>query len=330
MMSFTVTAAFNDPTGASMKEIGLQVVAMGLGPCSGLGRNVSNMKEAGPTIDFHGRGKMIYYTGSSYDGDWTHGREHGHGRITYWNGDSYEGEFEDGSEVGDIERTGQAPRVEYHDETKQTAAVYYASGARYEGMVNGAGLPEGKGTMFGTAGNSWIGEYKNGRANGEGYAIRPRGGKLIGSMENFVAEGHFIDINDEPGGGKYVGMVSDTAREGHGVLETAFGYTYEGEFHRNEMHGSGVRNFHNGDKYEGQSRDGFIEGFGTMKFADGWKYEGLWSKDKKNGKGSLELAGWGKFAGTWINDQIRSNTTLVMAGPTQVLAGLRQSSSRSS
>lgn len=271
---------------------------------------------------FHGDGKMIYYTGSSYDGQWAHGREHGHGKITYWNGDSYEGEFEDGCEVGDIERKGQAPQIAYQNETMGTATLHYISGARYEGMVSPAGLPDGKGTLFGTTGNLWTGEFKNGRANGPGYATRPRGGKLFGCLENFVAEGQFIDINDEPGGGTYVGMLSDIAREGHGILETAFGYTYEGEFHRNEMHGPGVRKYHNGDQYEGQSKDGCMEGFGTMLFADGWKYEGYWMKDKKNGEGTLELAGFGKLVGTWVNDQLKRDTALIMAKAGQTLADL--------
>lgn len=272
---------------------------------------------------FHGPGTMIYYTGSNYVGDWADGREHGHGKISYWNGDTYEGEFEDGCEVGDIDRHGETPEVVYDDDSKATATVHYSSGARYEGEVNEKGLPAGSGTLYGTTGVSWIGKFVNGRANGDGYAVRPPEGRLIGPMRNFVAEGHFIDINGIPGGGKYTGELSDTAREGHGLLETAFKYDYEGEFHRNEMHGKGIRRYQNGDVYEGMSQDGYMEGYGEMRFHDGWIYRGLWQKDKKNGiGGTLELPGWGKFEGTWVNNQIRTDTTLTMLNGTGTLAGL--------
>jgi hypothetical protein len=271
---------------------------------------------------FHGQGTMIYYTGSNYVGQWTNGREHGHGKITYWNGGSFEGEFEDGCETGEIQLQGQAPEVVYSNDRKTLATIHYPSGARYEGEVNAEGLPNGKGTLYGTTGVRWIGDFVNGRAHGEGYALRPRGGKMIGRFENFVAEGHFIDINDMPGGGKYTGELSDTTREGHGLLETAFGYVYQGEFHRNEMHGEGVRRYNNGDVFQGLSQDGCMEGFGRMSFADGWIYTGQWQKDKKNGRGSLELPGWGKFEGTWVNDQIRSDTRLVMEEGMKTLDGL--------
>lgn len=272
---------------------------------------------------FHGLGTMIYYTGSNYVGDWADGREHGHGTITYWNGDTYEGEFEDGCETGEIERQGETPDVVYDDDTRATATVHYSSGTRYEGHVNKQGLPSGSGTLHGTTGISWIGEFENGRANGDGCAIRPPEGRLIGPMHNFVAEGHFIDINGVAGGGKYTGQLSDTAREGHGQLETAFNYDYEGEFHRNEMHGRGVRKYQNGDFYEGFSRDGCMEGYGRMVYHDGWVYRGLWLKDNKNGTGgTLELPGWGKFVGTWVNDQIRTDSIMTMTDETVTLAGL--------
>ena len=79
-------------------------------------------------------------------------------------------------------------------------------------------------------------------------------------MHNFVAEGHFIDINGMPGGGKYTGQLSDTAQERHGLYETAIKYDSEGKFHRNEMHGKGVRRYHNRDVYERTSQDGGMEG----------------------------------------------------------------------
>ena len=272
---------------------------------------------------FHGWGTMIYYTGSSYVGEWSDGREHGHGKISYWNGDSYEGEFEDGCEVGNIERQGEAPVVLYDNDSRNTATVRYSSGARYEGQVNEKGLPDGKGALHGTTGVSWIGDFVDGRAHGAGYALRPRGGRFIGPMQNFVANGYFIDINDMPNGGKYTGQISDTAREGSGVLETAFQYVYEGEFHRNEMHGDGVRRYHNGDVYQGMSQDGYMEGFGEMRYNDGWTYRGQWQKDKKDGKGgSLKLSNWGMFEGTWINDQIRSDSKLIITDGVLTLKGL--------
>ena len=274
---------------------------------------------------FHGYGKMFYLFGTIYDGYWAVGREHGHGKINYWNGDWYEGDFDDGTEIGGIKRHKVKPNVKYNDESKKTAVVEYGSGAKYEGEVDEEGLPSGEGVLHGSTGVSWTGPFREGRGHGHGVARRPNGGCLIGTQRHMVAQGHFIDINDTHNGGKYTGNLADFAREGDGKLESAFGYDYEGEFHRNEMHGKGVRQYHNGDHYEGVSKNGNMEGHGIMRYADGWVYDGGWEKDKKNTgvqEGTMDLPGWGKFRGVWLNDQIRSRTSLVMAEGKTTLHGL--------
>jgi len=41
----------------------------------------------------HGQGRMEYYDGRSYEGDWSHGQWHGHGSVQFGNGDVYQGNY---------------------------------------------------------------------------------------------------------------------------------------------------------------------------------------------------------------------------------------------
>ena len=261
---------------------------------------------------FHGKGKMIYLFGSKYDGTWTDGREHGPGRIEYWNGDGFEGQFEDGCEVGEIIRIGGSSIRSFEKTSENSASILYDSKARYHGEVNSDGIPDGQGQLIGNTGVTWTGPFHNGLPHGYGTARRPNGGCMMGPWANFVANGDFIEINDAPGEGKFVGNLEDAAREGYGELNSAYKYTYKGEFHRNEMHGTGSKFYENGDVYEGKFRDGRTEGQGIMRFRDCWEYNGLWQKDLRAGEGSLSLRGWGFFTGTWVNDQLRGPSELLV------------------
>ena len=48
----------------------------------------------------HGRGKMTFADGSSYEGEWAEGKKHGKGTYTYAIGDVYEGEYAEGKKHG--------------------------------------------------------------------------------------------------------------------------------------------------------------------------------------------------------------------------------------
>jgi len=265
---------------------------------------------------FDGYGTMVFLFGTKYTGQWSAGREHGDGKIVYWNGDSYEGPFEDGCEIEEIGRVGQASvTTVYKDQSSPIATVHYTTGARYEGEVNDKGLPDGKGILYANTGVSLSGTFVNGRAEGHASVRRPNGGTMTGPWKNHVAFGHFVDINDYPEGGKFIGQLIDAAREGPGILQSAFKYDYEGEFHRNEMHGHGIRRYYNGDVYEGESQDGWMEGKGVMRYADKWIFDGSWEKDMKHGSdGVLVLHGWGKFKGDWKNNRLTTNASLQLGG----------------
>ena len=48
----------------------------------------------------HGYGKYIWVSGSKYVGEWKDGQKHGQGTYTSANGDKYVGEFKDGKRYG--------------------------------------------------------------------------------------------------------------------------------------------------------------------------------------------------------------------------------------
>lgn len=48
----------------------------------------------------HGRGKLVYPSGTVYEGYWRNNLENGRGRITFINGDIYQGYFKNGKANG--------------------------------------------------------------------------------------------------------------------------------------------------------------------------------------------------------------------------------------
>ena len=111
-------------------------------------------------------------------------------------------------------------------------------GTRYEGEVNHAGDPHGRGVLTWSMRELWTDE-----PNGE---VR--------------YEGEFIH-------GWF---------HGRGVLVWSVGYRYEGEFRDGERHGQGVETWTDGDRYEGEFRAGWRHGQGVMTKMTGERYEGSW------------------------------------------------------
>ena len=121
-----------------------------------------------------------------------------------------------------------------------------------------------KGLCFGsqewTDGDKYEGQYKDGKANGQGTYTFPDGEKYVGQFKDgsFNGQGTYTFAD----GNKYVGQYKDNKKNGQGTFTWGDGSQW------------------NGDKYVGQWKDDKYDGFGTFYNANGSIFQqGLWSNN---------------------------------------------------
>ena len=259
---------------------------------------------SGEVIDLaimHGKGKLIYANGATYEGTFAHGEYHGKGKATWPDGSHYTGDYAFGREQG-------------------YGVLVGANGSIYEGEWV-LGRKQGKGTLQNADGSrcvadfiadeiqgkgrceyldgSWQeGEYKNGKLSGpckiqyaskESYSGECLSGELSG-------RGRFEDPSM---GTVYDGEFVAGKYHGHGRL-TRLGYVYEGQFMGSVANGRGKEVLESGEQYEGDFARGVREGNGTLRAtnSDGSvsQYKGAFKQGYMHGQGELTL-GKAQFVG---------------------------------
>lgn len=107
----------------------------------------------------------------------------------------------------------------------------------------------------------YVGDTKNGMANGEGTGLW------------------------QSSGGTYKGSWQDNKRHGHGIYTWKDGVRYEGNYVRDLREGKGVYYWPTGERYEGQWKSNRRNGIGTLYDKDGnITYQGNWINDKPKKK----------------------------------------------
>jgi hypothetical protein len=144
------------------------------------------------------------------------------------------------------------------------------------------------GTFTSVSGNKYIGEFKDGKPNGQGTATYTVGTKYVGEWKDGKRNGQ--GTATYPNGEKYIGGFKDDKRNGRGT------YLFLGD------------NQFKGDKYVGEYKDDKRNGQGTFLKADGRVSLGDWKDEKPHGRfivyradKSIELSGIfedGKFIRT--------------------------------
>lgn len=137
---------------------------------------------------------------------------------------------------------------------------------------------------------SYIGECKNGLADGKGIA---RG--------RDVYEG-FFKAGEQHGEGKY----------SWGEKSFSAGEIYEGDWLDGARTGQGKYTFADGSFYEGEFLNGRHNGVGKRISKD-MVYEGSWLNDKRSGKGKCAYANGAIYEGDWLNDEFNGKGKLVYA-----------------
>ena len=117
-----------------------------------------------------------------------------------------------------------------------------ANGNKYVGEYKD-GKPNGQGTETRADGSKYVGEWKDGKQNGQGTVTLPSGARFVGEWKDGKSrQGTFTFAN----GNKYVGEYKDGQRNGQGTYTFASGNKYVGEFKDNKYNGQGTEYASNG------------------------------------------------------------------------------------
>ncbi|MGQ0522411.1 MAG: protein kinase domain-containing protein, partial [Betaproteobacteria bacterium] len=123
-------------------------------------------------------------------------------------------------------------------------------------------------------GSKYIGEWKNGKYNGQGTQTYSSG----------VSAGY-----------KYVGEFRDSNRHGQGTATFPTGQTYVGEFRNGKFNGQGTSTYSDGAKYVGEWKDDKYDGHGTYAWPDGRTYVGEFRGNRRNGQVTMTFSNGAKY-----------------------------------
>lgn len=129
----------------------------------------------------------------------------------------------------------------------------------------------GKGTMKYYSSQKYIGEFKDGKRNGQGTLYLPLHIVLTGTWRNDEIVEGTATFSD---GTRYTGTWQYGYRHGKGELIYPDGRKYSGQFHAGNKHGQGNMIYPDGRVYTGEFKQGKRTGFGTMTYPDGKKVSG--------------------------------------------------------
>lgn len=131
----------------------------------------------------------------------------------------------------------------------------------------------------------FIGLYKNNMPNGYGiYRNILTERKCMGYFKLNGLNGIGIEESFEDGY-TYYGEFDKNQKHGYGVLLWREGIKYEGQFFKNQMNGYAIIKYPGNKIYKGQMNNGKMEGFGEFDWGGGKKYIGYYRADKRNGFG---------------------------------------------
>lgn len=249
-------------------------------------RNTGSGIYTGYLVDgfFHGKGKMVWNNGSSYDGDWDHGTIHGSGTYIYSDGGKYVGQFQNGK------------RHSY-------GTYFFPNGAVYDGEWV-SGERTGYGTMCWSNGDVYEGQWQNSKRNGQGTLTYADGAVYTGPWVDNERSGQ--GTLTLAGGGGYVGSFLHNKYHGSGTFTYNDGGKYVGQFHEGKRHGQGTYYFPSGNVYEGEWVDGERTGYGTFRWTDGTVYQGQWVNGNRHGEGTLTYPDGRVRSGLWEDNKFIS------------------------
>ena len=236
----------------------------------------------------HGKGKLTFDNGATYEGDWDMGKRHGKGiykNITYTPPCScdkqcskcqptkvtmiYEGQWVNDHQTG----VGTIKVINY--DTQELSFMY-------KGSMNG-NVKSGIGSGVHIGGLVIEGEYKDNLANGKCKMLHTKRGWF------------------------YEGEVRNGKRHGTGTMYAADGSVIQGVYHQNVLTGH-ARIVHDGNVFEGMLVNDKAEGMGKHSYANGWVFEGEFKAGVRS-KGLLKLNDSDWYCGEFVGGKFHGQGT---------------------
>ena len=100
------------------------------------------------------------------------------------------------------------------------------------------------GTVTSSSGNKYVGEFKDGKRDGQGTSTLSDGSKYVGEWKSGKPDGQGTLTFSS--GSKYVGEFKDGQFDGQGTLTSSSGNKYVGEWKGGYKNGEGIEYYHNG------------------------------------------------------------------------------------
>jgi len=181
-----------------------------------------------------------------------------------------------------------------------------ANGSHYFGYFKNDFFQNGFGRSINKDGQ-YLGEFKEGSANGYGKYITKTGNKYEGNWINNKLDG-FGYISCYNKDQVYYGDMKKGLFDGIGELFNKNGIRFTGEFKEGKMDGTGKIIYKTKKKYLGEFKNGNKDGYGIMKWPTEEEYEGIWENDTfKFGK--YTWPNGNVFFGNFQNDKVNGYGT---------------------
>ena len=252
----------------------------------------------------HGKGKLIFSNGSTYEGEWDMGKRHGKGKFITSNVQSVQSAptpkvllVYDGDWVQD-KQTGTAV-LKVYNETNQLCYMY--QGSFENGIKTGAGCSvsryglvvegehennsaNGQCKMLHTK-RGWFyeGDVQNGKRHGNGKMYTPEGGVIEGTYDQNILNGHARIVSAD--GNVFEGNIVNDKAEGMGKHYYTNGLVFEGEF-KAGVRIKGLLKFSETEWYCGEFKGGNFHGEGTLSSKEG-VYTGTFEAGEAHGTGTF-------------------------------------------
>lgn len=267
----------------------------------------------------HGQGKAASRS-HSYEGSWDSGKKNGKGTLNYANGWRYIGDWKNDLQHGAGSLYSSAslmssPVASAPGSSSNVVNSLTSSRSSTETSQKSTDMTGQKSLDY-TQKQPLDRKHSSSSSNDTNSSAAPSSAStpapqsdpvldvlFSGNWVNGVPHGHGTMIY-YPSLDKYVGDFYEGRCTGQGVLTTASGVTYCGQWLEDHFDGRGEWSSPNGCTYTGQFRGGEKCGRGLMTFVDGSTYNGDWLNDVRHGRGEYkDLADGTVYDGDWVDDR---------------------------
>ena len=266
----------------------------------------------------HGKGKIIFYDFTFYNGEWNNDLIEGYGEMSYKSGDLYKGEFKKNNRhgIGRYDYTNgdfDEGMWEYNELLKgnivKSGKSIKGINCVFTGEINNK-LKNGKATIKYDSGDIFLGNYLNDKR--DGYCIYRWSDKSFykGEWKNDTYHGKGEDKFSN--GNTFQGLYENGKKNGYGIMNYINGDIYQGEWKDDDKSGTGELIYYiyqdktNPYIYKGNFLKNIKNGYGEIK-CNTYIYNGEWKNNLKHGKGKIDKINEYIYDGEWQDDKINGN-----------------------